>query len=66
MIAQGNECPNFNHDRENAPVRYCPECGEVVNKDISIRRCNEKEHARSRRERDTYCVNCGEKLIQRM
>ena len=64
MITQENMCPNYNHDRENAPVRFCPECGEVVNKDIPIRKCNKEEHAKSRRERDKYCVNCGKQLIQ--
>ena len=64
MIMRGNNCPNYNHDRENVPVRFCPECGEVVNRGIPIRKCNEEEHAISRRERDKYCVHCGEQLIQ--
>ncbi len=61
-----DNCPNFNHDRENPPVRFCSLCGEMVNEDISMRKCKKEEHAKSRRERDTYCVNCGEQLIQGM
>ena len=66
MVTRENYCPNFNHDRDNAPVRFCPECGEVVNEDIPMRKCSKEEHAISRRERDIYCVNCGEQLIQGM
>jgi hypothetical protein len=41
-----------------------PDCGEVVNQDIPIRRCTEAEHAEKRRNRCVYCVNCGKQLIQ--
>ena len=64
MILQRNNCSNFNHGRLNAPVRFCPMCGEVVNEDIPIRKCKEKEHAISRREMKKYCVDCGELLIK--
>lgn len=64
MITQGNTCLNFNHNRADVPVRFCVDCGEVVNGDIPIRKCKEKKHAISRRERDEYCVDCGEHLIQ--
>jgi len=64
MILKRKKCPNFNHGRSNAPVRFCPVCGEVVNKDIPIRKCNEREHAGRRRERSKYCMDCGELLIQ--
>jgi rRNA maturation protein Nop10 len=64
MITWRNECPNFNHGRPNAPVRFCPECGEVVNENIPIRGCNEEEHAKRRRERNKYCVHCSEQLMQ--
>ncbi len=60
MTTWGNECPNYNHEREDAPVRFCPDCGEMLNEDIPMRKCKNKEHAISRRERDKYCVNCGE------
>ena len=40
--------------RANAPVRFCPECGEMVNEDIPIRKCNEEEPVISRHERDKF------------
>jgi hypothetical protein len=52
MISNGNRCPNLNHSRTNAPVRFCPRCGEVVNENIPIRKCTTAEHARSRIERE--------------
>ena len=64
MITPGNRCPNLNHGCTNAPVGFCPLCGEVVNRDIPVRRCKEEEHAKKRREGNKYCVNCGELLIQ--
>ena len=57
-------CPNFNHGRVNAPVRACPMCSEVVNIKIPIKNCNEEEHAKRRKDRSTYCVDCGKQLIQ--
>jgi hypothetical protein len=63
VILQLKKCPNFNHGRPNAPVRFCPVCGEVVNKDIPIRECNVESHTTRRRERSNYCVDCGEQLI---
>jgi len=64
MIMRPNRCPNFNHRRANAPVRFCPICGAVVNEAILMRECSEEKHAISRREGTNYCVHCGEKLIQ--
>ena len=58
-----NNCLNFNHRRVNAPVRACPACGNVVNGFIPIKDCNEEEHAKSRKDGDKYCVNCGKQLI---
>jgi hypothetical protein len=63
MLTKRNNCPNYNHGRSNAPVHFCPVCGEVVNEDIHIRKCNVEEHTRRRRERSKYCVDCGEKLM---
>jgi rRNA maturation protein Nop10 len=64
VIAKGNRCPNFNHSRTNAPVRCCPQCGKVVNENIPIKNCTQDEHAKSRRERDKFCLYCGEQLIK--
>ena len=63
MAMRGNGCPNFNHRHRNAPVRFCSMCGEVVNKDIPAIECDEQKHARQRRNRHKYCVDCGELLI---
>ncbi|GBE14065.1 hypothetical protein BMS3Abin14_00099 [bacterium BMS3Abin14] len=56
--------PNFNHRRQNAPVRCCPMWGEVANSKIPQRVCREEKHAKSGRERSAYCMDCGEQLIQ--
>ena len=61
---QNGRCPNANHSRTNAPVHFCPMCGNVVNGNIPTRRCLEEEHAKSRREQSKYCVYCGEQLIK--
>ena len=57
-------CSNFNHRRTDAPVRSCPSCGEIVNQNLSIRKCSQDEHAKKRRDRSKFCVDCGEQLIQ--
>ena len=64
MTTPGSSCRNYNHLRPNAPVRFCPMCGELVNQDIPMRKCNEQEHAIKRRERNTYCMDCGERLVR--
>ena len=64
MITRNGRCPDLNHGRPNAPVRCCPMCGEVVNSRTPQKVCSEEEHAKSRRERNAYCVDCGEQLIQ--
>jgi len=56
-------CPNLNHRRGNAPVRFCPKCGEVVNAGVPLQRCAEDKHSKQRRDRNRCCVDCGEQLI---
>lgn len=56
-------CPNLNHRRTAAPVRYCPHCGEVVNKKIFPQISCAGTHIRRRRERNKFCVDCGLQLI---
>jgi len=53
----------MNHRRANSPVRYCPNCGKVVNQKIAVNQCSEEAHARKRREMRKFCVDCGEQLI---
>ena len=55
-------CPNFNHRESNPPVRFCPNCGKVVNERIPLKQCSEQSHARARMDRNKYCVDCGEQL----
>ena len=61
---RSNRCDNFNHRRPTAPVRCCPQCGDEVNSQIGIKRCHESEHAEARRQRNAFCVHCGEELIK--
>ncbi len=63
-MTRDSHCPNFNHRRQNVTVRFCSMCGEVVNNGIPAKVCSEDYHAKSRRDRDTYCVDCGERLLQ--
>ena len=62
MVSRG-VCPNLNHRRTDAPVRFCPRCGEVVNEKVPIKACTDEKHAITRRQGDEYCVDCGERLI---
>ena len=55
-------CPNLNHRHQDAPVRHCPNCGEVVNARVPVKRGCEQEHAQRRRNQDAYCIDCGEQL----
>ena len=64
MIKQKIICPNYNHQRLNVPVRFCPNCGEIVNKGVPIKKCSEEKHVKGRRDRHQYCLDCGEQLMQ--
>ena len=64
MIMRTSTCPNLNHRRSDAPVRFCSMCGKVVNENIQLRRCAEEKHTKRRREMSKYCVDCGKQLIQ--
>jgi membrane protease subunit (stomatin/prohibitin family) len=54
-------CSNMNHGRMNAPVKFCPSCGETVNAAIQTR-CDLKKHAEQRKARGKFCVDCGKAL----
>jgi hypothetical protein len=62
-ILAATSCPNLNHRRSDAPVRYCPQCGGTVNADQPVAACTEDRHAAARRQQSTYCAHCGVRLI---
>jgi hypothetical protein len=55
-------CPNDNHGRAIVTVRFCPNCGVVVNQNILAMQCAIDKHAKMRRSRSIYCVDCGQGL----
>ncbi len=57
-----NPCTNLNHRRSESPVRFCPQCGSVVNAHILTRKCSEINHARNRRNQHLFCIDCGDML----
>jgi hypothetical protein len=63
MTMPRTSCPNLNHRRSDAPVRYCPQCGGTVNSDRSVSACTDERHAAARRQQSTYCAHCGVRLI---
>ena len=58
-MMQSKRCPNDNHGRMVVTVRCCPNCGEVVNANIAARKCVADSHAKMRRSRHSYCMDCG-------
>jgi hypothetical protein len=57
-------CPNLNHRRSDAPVRFCPSCGGVVNGKVTSIRCASTNHDARRRGGSIFCVDCGERLAK--
>lgn len=60
---RGRLCPNLNHGRSHPQVRYCPECGELLDASVRARPCSSLKHARERMNRNRFCMDCGEQLI---
>jgi hypothetical protein len=56
-------CANDNHGRAVVTVRFCCQCGTVVNKTIRPGLCQQEKHARMRRSQNLYCMDCGERLV---
>jgi hypothetical protein len=59
-------CPNLNHRRSDAPVRFCPSCGEIVNDKVNTIRCLATRHDVQRRNQSIFCVDCGQQLATRL
>jgi hypothetical protein len=38
-------------------------CGGIVNTLVATTSCSEQKHATERRQRNTFCVLCGDQLI---
>ena len=62
MVSRAVRCPNQNHLRPNAPVRHCPQCGDVVNGEVASQSCSVPTHDKQRRNQSLYCIHCGEQL----
>jgi hypothetical protein len=58
-------CDNLNHLRPNAPIRHCPQCGDVVNAQRATVRCEPATHATRRKAQSAFCIDCGDGLIAR-
>lgn len=61
-LARSADCKNLNHSKMNVSIRFCPACGEVVNEQIQGRTCSREDHAKRRKERDNFCIDCGKKV----
>jgi hypothetical protein len=66
MLRDASPCSNLNHRRSDAPVRFCPSCGETVNAKVSLVRCPSARHDHQRRGGSTFCIDCGERLATRV
>ena len=63
-MMQAKRCPNDNHGRMVVRIRFCPSCGEVLNRNIVSRTCPEDTHVKMRRSRNSYCMDCGTGLLE--
>lgn len=51
----------MNHGRSNPTIRFCPNCGESINR-RATGRCDHNKHAELRKQRHTFCYDCGKSL----
>ena len=58
-----NRCPNLNHRRNDASVRYYPNCGQIVNDRIAVKTCRKETHRTKRMAFSKFCCDYGEQLI---
>ena len=57
-----NLCQNLNHRKTNVTIRYCPQCGVVVNESVPKGACRGADHAAMLRQHQTFCMHCGSRL----
>jgi DNA-directed RNA polymerase subunit RPC12/RpoP len=60
-MKNGVRCPNMNHSRLNVPVKFCPTCGESLNR-AAVGHCDTQKHAELRKDRNIFCHDCGKKI----
>jgi hypothetical protein len=63
MDYEAVRCPNMNHNKSNAPCKYCPSCGKVVNAGLHTK-CDHQKHFARRKDRDQFCIDCGQSLTK--
>ena len=56
------KCKNQNHSKLNVMVRFCCQCGDLVNRSIQINHCSSESHTLSRKRGTRFCSDCGLKL----
>lgn len=57
-------CPSLNHHHAHPTVRFCPECGVMVNGGIAPCACSAEKHATEKWNRNRFCSACGAQLLQ--
>lgn len=43
-------------------IQYCIMCGEKFNISTGVAQCNDEMHAQRRKNRDSFCCDCGLRL----
>lgn len=61
-LKKQTHCSNMNHARIMVSIQYCPSCGEKFNVHCDVKHCTDFNHASRRKDRDSYCSDCGIQL----
>lgn len=59
-IVRFNDCKNLNHGKSNVVIGFCPQCGTRFNGRRGS--CDSAAHARYRKQRFSFCLDCGNSL----
>jgi acetone carboxylase gamma subunit len=57
-------CANMNHGKMNPPIKFCPNCGELLNSGIRVS-CDDAKHKHFMKSRNFFCCDCGKKLLDK-